>query len=57
MESWLAANRPDYLARLLPGGTDAESDFDRPEWWRRGWVPLLSNGGGSHLQHLLAVKH
>ena len=25
------------------------SDFDRPEWWRRGWVPFLSNGGGSHL--------
>jgi cell wall assembly regulator SMI1 len=24
------------------------SDFDRPEW-RRGWVPLLSNGGGSYL--------
>ena len=25
------------------------SDFDRPEWWRRGWVPFLANGGGSHL--------
>lgn len=25
------------------------SDFDRPQWWRRGWVPFLSNGGGSHL--------
>ena len=25
------------------------SDFDHPEWWRRGWVPFLSNGGGSHL--------
>jgi cell wall assembly regulator SMI1 len=24
------------------------SDFDRPGW-RRGWVPFLSNGGGSHL--------
>jgi cell wall assembly regulator SMI1 len=25
------------------------SDFDDPRWWRRGWVPFLHNGGGSHL--------
>lgn len=24
-------------------------DFDDPRWWRRGWVPFLHNGGGSHL--------
>jgi cell wall assembly regulator SMI1 len=24
-------------------------DFDRPGWWRRGWIPFLANGGGSHL--------
>jgi cell wall assembly regulator SMI1 len=24
-------------------------DFDEPRWWRRGWVPFLHNGGGSHL--------
>ena len=24
-------------------------DFDDPEWWRRGWVPFLHNGGGSYL--------
>jgi cell wall assembly regulator SMI1 len=25
------------------------SDFEDPRYWRRGWVPLLHNGGGSHL--------
>jgi cell wall assembly regulator SMI1 len=25
------------------------TDFDDPKWWRRGWVPFLSNGGGDHL--------
>jgi cell wall assembly regulator SMI1 len=25
------------------------SDFDDPKWWRRGWVPFLSNGSGDHL--------
>lgn len=24
-------------------------DFEDPETWRRGWVPFLSNGGGSYL--------
>lgn len=24
-------------------------DFDDPKHWRRGWVPFLHNGGGSHL--------
>jgi cell wall assembly regulator SMI1 len=107
MERWLAANRPDYLARLQPGVSDAQLDafearfslklpaafrelyrwrngqadgnyesleknrkfsplesvadtkelldgmigydFDDPRYWRRGWVPFLYNGGGSHL--------
>ena len=107
LERWLAVNRPDYLARLQPGVTDAQLDafeaeftlklplafrelyrwrngqeggcyesihynrmftpleesastkalfdsmigydFDREGWWRRGWIPFLSNGGGSHL--------
>lgn len=107
VESWLAAHRPDYLARLRPGVTDAQlddfearfslrlpdafrelyrwrdgqqplyfasfqgnrefsplesvsntkelfdsmigHDFNQPGWWRRGWVPFLDNGGGSHL--------
>jgi cell wall assembly regulator SMI1 len=25
------------------------ADFEDPATWRRGWVPFLSNGGGSHL--------
>jgi len=25
------------------------TDFDEPTWWRRGWVPFLSNGAGSYL--------
>lgn len=24
-------------------------DFEDPAWWRRGWIPFLHNGGGSHL--------
>jgi cell wall assembly regulator SMI1 len=24
-------------------------EFDDPRWWRRTWVPFLSNGGGDHL--------
>lgn len=24
-------------------------DFDDPKWWRRGWIPFLSNGGGDYL--------
>jgi cell wall assembly regulator SMI1 len=25
------------------------TDFEDPSTWRRGWVPFLSNGGGSYL--------
>ncbi|MCM8542156.1 MAG: SMI1/KNR4 family protein [Lentisphaeraceae bacterium] len=24
-------------------------DFEDPKYWRKGWIPFLSNGGGSHL--------
>jgi cell wall assembly regulator SMI1 len=114
LERWLAANQPDYLAKLQSGVADAQldafesqfslllpaafralyrwrngqedgcykslyenrmfsplesvadtkelldgmigHDFDSPEWWRRGWVPFLSNGGGSHLCLDLAAE-
>ena len=32
------------------------SDFDDPTYWRRGWVPFLHNGGGSHLCLDLAAE-
>ena len=35
------------IKKLLDGMIG--SDFDRREWLRRGWVPLLSHCGGSHL--------
>ena len=31
-------------------------DFEDPRWWRRGWIPFLSNGGGDHLCLDLAAK-
>jgi cell wall assembly regulator SMI1 len=31
-------------------------DFDDPRYWRRGWVPFLHNGGGSHLCVDLAAE-
>jgi cell wall assembly regulator SMI1 len=31
-------------------------DFDDPRWWRRGWIPFLSNGGGDHLCLDLAAE-
>jgi cell wall assembly regulator SMI1/predicted DNA-binding WGR domain protein len=31
-------------------------DFEDPKWWRRGWVPFLSNGGGDHLCVDLAAE-
>jgi cell wall assembly regulator SMI1 len=107
LDRWLAANRPDYYARLQPGATEETLaafegrfalelpqtfrdlyqwrngqeaacfasfqdnrmfssleeivetkdmldgmigyDFEDARWWRRGWVPFLSNRGGDHL--------
>src|SRR4051812_12366398 len=31
-------------------------DFEDPRYWRRGWVPFLSNGGGSYLCVDLAAE-
>jgi len=32
------------------------TDFEEPDWWSRGWVPFLSNGGGDHLCLDLAAE-
>ena len=32
------------------------SDFDWPDWWRRGWIPFLSDGGGGHLCVVAAAE-
>jgi cell wall assembly regulator SMI1 len=32
------------------------SDFEDPRYWRRGWVPFLHNGAGSHLCLDLAAE-
>jgi cell wall assembly regulator SMI1 len=32
------------------------TDFDDPRYWRRAWVPFLSNGGGSYLCLDLAAE-
>ena len=32
------------------------SDFEDPRYWRRGWIPFLHNGGGSHLCLDLAAE-
>ena len=29
-------------------------DFEDPKWWRRGWVPFLSNGGDHLCLDLIA---
>jgi cell wall assembly regulator SMI1 len=31
-------------------------DFEDPKWWRRGWIPFLHNGAGSHLCVDLAAE-
>jgi len=32
------------------------ADFEDPKYWRRGWVPFLHNGAGSHLCLDLAAE-
>jgi cell wall assembly regulator SMI1 len=72
MYEWRNGQPPDCTERLLGNWTfeplgevsDRKEmldgmigyDFEDPRYWRRGWVPFLHNGGGSHLCVDLAAE-
>lgn len=48
-DNWMFTPLEEVVATkaMLDGMID--SDFEEPNWWSRGWIPFLSNGGGDHL--------
>jgi cell wall assembly regulator SMI1 len=45
--TWMALADIAEIKDLMDGTIGY--DFEDPRYWRRGWVPFLSNGGGSYL--------
>jgi cell wall assembly regulator SMI1 len=48
-DNWMFAAIDDIADTKAMLDEMIDVDFDDPQWWRRGWVPFLSNGGGDWL--------
>jgi cell wall assembly regulator SMI1 len=48
-DNWMFAAIADIADTKAILDEMIDADFDDPQWWRRGWVPFLSNGGGDWL--------
>ena len=48
-ENWMFPRLKDIVDTKKMLDSMIGEDFDEPTWWRRGWIPFLSNGGGDHL--------
>jgi cell wall assembly regulator SMI1 len=48
-DNWMFAAIADIFDTKAMLDEMIDADFDDPQWWRRSWVPFLSNGGGDWL--------